>query len=120
MFYFGCVETTGHYWWAPGPEPCKRPALCPWVLIDLAALPLPRDHRDADQNEGDGYIRRKDGWTLLGFWDRSVDDRFGSNSVFVVEEDLSANEMMAQARETFPSIWARFPFEVRIRDERQD
>jgi len=114
MFYFGCIETTGHYWWAPGPERCQRPTLCPWVIIDLTTL---RGHKGWDQTEGIAHLKHRDGWTLLGFWDRPVDDRFGSNSVFVTDNILSGDEMLQQAREAFPGVWARYPFEVRIGNE---
>jgi hypothetical protein len=52
-------------------------------------------------------------WTALAFWDRSVDDRYGSNSVFILRGALSFEEAVTLAREQFPEVWARFSFTVR-------
>lgn len=128
VFYFGCIRRPGHYWWraegADGkdfkgiPSPPASPR--PWELKEL-----PREHEvdgklapigSFDQVEGvANLVDLLPGWTLLAFWDRSVDGRQGSNSVFAVEGKHDFDATVAAARAAFPSVWARFKFEVKKR-----
>lgn len=67
------------------------------------------------QVEGHAALRRWKGFTILAFWDRSVDKRGNSNAAFIcpdVAEQMTFDAMVRRAREAFPQIWARFRFEV--------
>jgi hypothetical protein len=66
------------------------------------------------QPEGLAKLTHKDGWTLLSFWDRSVDKRNNSNSNFIQEGEFTFEQMVEQAKEKFPGIWERFKFEVKL------
>lgn len=52
------------------------------------------------------------GWTMLTFWDRTIDERSGSNSAFILRGRLTFEETVTIAKAIFPKIWSRFPFEV--------
>jgi hypothetical protein len=115
MFYFGCWEKDrpGHYLFGAGgrhPSDGECP-FDPWSggdkQIDGGYCPPNR------QVEGAAALTLKDGWTILAFWDRSVDHRPNSNSAFIEKGMLTFDDMVAQARAEFPEIWGRFAFEVR-------
>lgn len=64
------------------------------------------------QVEGEGLWHFKDGWSAIAFWDRSVDSRGNSNSVFIVRGSWSFKEVVEIAKRAFPDVWARFDFKV--------
>jgi hypothetical protein len=120
MYYFGCHREPGHYFFAPGmvkdheaggPMPFSTQEgepIVPWGYhIDQALCPF------GPQTEGLAKLNYKDGWTALAFWDRSVDSRPGSNSVFVLEGTHDFPTMLSHARDRFPEVIERLPFEVR-------
>lgn len=69
-----------------------------------------------NDEEGRAVIHHKDGWTAMGFWDRSVDTRGGCNSVFFAEGTHDFAGMVAIANEKFPTIMRRFKFEITEHD----
>jgi hypothetical protein len=127
-FYFGCWRESGHHLWHRGSEghPYKD-----WKQDDRL---LGRSRHSADpgpgeipwgysldgvllkgrpgQRQGEAVVEQRDGWTALSFWDRSIDSRGGSSSTFVFDALLSPEEALAAAREAFPPIFARLPFDV--------
>lgn len=123
-YYFGCVGGPGHYFYGPdgrslyGDE--YRAHACPWREHEIDARLQP--HRTGcdkraycgcgSMPEGQAVIHHKDGWTALSFWDRSVDGRSGCNSNFFIEGTYEFSAMLQLAREKFPSILARFTFEI--------
>lgn len=136
MFYFGCwTDRTGrseigHYlrdrW---GHRPRDLDSL-DWPdafgddgwFLDLRFCPnvgpsLPRPASPwvskGPQVEGEAALHHVEGWTVISFWDRSVDTRGGCNSAFLQRGTWTFEEMVAQARILYPQIWARFKFEVR-------
>src|SRR5690349_11829936 len=82
-YYFGCLNGPGHYLFdvhgrnaerrVPADFPCRPTA------FDGTFLPpgLP-------QIEGRASLVHFNGWTVLAFWDRSVDKRGGCNSAFIL------------------------------------
>lgn len=56
---------------------------------------------------GTGAFHQIKGWTILGVWDRSGDDRGASNSEFFVEGTITLEELKAQAERVFPALWQR-------------
>jgi len=114
VYYFGCWSVPGHYLHMPSgrtsyrdPEgfPCRSTAL------DSGFLPV-----GDSQEEGVATLCHLNGWTILAFWDRSVDSRPGANSAFVIRGEWSFGEARDKAKAAFPSIWQRFKFEVKLRE----
>jgi hypothetical protein len=99
-FYMGCWQRVGHYLWRPGMEKVRyhEEEPTPWGYSGL----------DCEHfNTSDWALLKKDGWTAVGLEDRSVDSRPNSHSVFAFHADLTVDEAVALARETFPEIFAR-------------
>lgn len=116
MFYFGCWGDTGHYLWNRERR-YTREGDCPFDPF----YPRVEGHAHIDgvfcpknrQVQGEATVTVKDGWTILAFWDRSVDHRPNSNSAFIERGAFTFEEMVSRAKAEFPAIWARFAFEVR-------
>lgn len=56
-------------------------------------------------------------WTCIGWWDRSVDTRYGSCSAFVVFGGHEFPAMLTMLKETFPWVLARCKFPLVLVDE---
>ena len=101
VYYFGCIERPGHYFWKPNGTKIYDP-IGPWgYAVDGKLAP------SGKQVQRIAALHHKDGWTALSFWDRSVDERPGSNSAFVTEQTLSFDAMLALAQSFFPQVFAR-------------
>lgn len=113
IFYFGHIRNFGH-------------GLAGTDLSYYATLPADYPEKLRDHNidarlapqlggepEGVAAIHHVDGWTAIAFWDRSGDARFKSNSAFIARGILQFDEILALARESFPSVFERFKFEVK-------
>lgn len=122
MYYFGKLDKGpiggGHHLHAP--DGTK------YMVWDETITPLGAKLDGGycpDQKKGEpqglATLTHDKGWTVLAFWDRSGDDRFGSNSAFLVEGIFTFEEMVEQAQAAFPSIWTRFTFAVRLMEEPQ-
>lgn len=126
VYYFGCVHGSGHHLHAPGPRTVHREEVvptffggtrganldtdfCPGVTPELRR----RGSASLEQPEGVARVTHVEGWTVLSFWDRSVDNRRGSHSTFAMEGTRDFAAAVVLAREAFPSVWARYKFEVR-------
>jgi hypothetical protein len=116
--YFGCARgvwghrEAGHYAYSPSGRSGGRygDPIGPWKHVDGTLAPMDGYRREAPQ--GHAVLHHKDGWTALSFWDRSGDSRGNSNSNFFFDATLTFEEALAAARERFPDLFARFPFEV--------
>jgi len=115
--YFGVWGHPGHYLWTADGR-LDRDDRRLSRLIDGNLAPQPERPRRPYQSgppvqpEGFATVTRVAGLTIVAFWDRSGDRRFGSNSAFVADGEHCFDEVMAAAREAFPSIFKRFTFEV--------
>lgn len=106
-YYMGCWERIGHHLWRPGMSQVR--------YGDQVPLPWGYGGLDSDAfNTADFHIEKRDGWTAVGLEDRSVDKRPHSHSVFAFHADLTLDEAVALARQTFPEVFARpgFPAPV--------
>lgn len=118
--YFGCWHAVGHHLWTPNATGAER-VVHPWGRgsrgIDGKLPPGFRNPRTGivdEQIEGLATLTHLDGWTAIAFWDRSVDERGGSNSAFLLPDPLLPWALAeSSARIAFPTIWARFTFDVR-------
>lgn len=111
-YYYGCREGTGHYLWddqgrrlfdhnVPNDFPVKSYAL------DSGFLPPQQP-----ETQGVASLVHVEGWTILAFWDRSVDTRHGSNSSFVLPGTLTFEEAKELSMLKFPWVWSRLRFPV--------
>lgn len=128
VLYFGCHERAGHYIWKPGMRSSESrlemPFDAPWDEVDMTLAPRrvgldrysPWKEVETDV-DGEAWLHHKGGWTALAFWDKSIDRRPCSNSVFFAEGTHSFEEMVALAQAHFPEVWSRLPFEVRLAEE---
>ena len=114
VYYFGCRNDSGHYLWDR-----QRRSVEYWDRLAHASIsPVPWPRLDGELCDG-GYgvqgrarLHHKDGWTALAFADRSIDKRPGSNSAFFFEATFDFEQAVAAARQHFPEIVERFPFEI--------
>lgn len=120
VLYFGCIGTPGHFLVEEDKLVHPRNKNIPWKIKELDMRLCPGVKRasygyKADrQVEGEAKLHHKDGWTAIAFWDRSVDYRRNSNSVFIVEGIHAFEEAKEIAKSSYPSIWKRFGFDVRL------
>jgi hypothetical protein len=83
--------------------------------LDSGLCPALEGESPAEREpEGLAAIHHIAGWTVLAFWDRSGDRRYGSHSTFVMEDTLAFEDAVALARAHYPRVWARFPFVVHL------
>lgn len=116
--YFGCVGQAGHYYFRRGAagHPYRvgaaDRATTPWgYKVDGGLLPK---NAGIDLEQGHAHVVHEHGWTALVFTDRSVDSRPGSWSVYCIPEILDGPEALMLVRAAFPTIFARYPFEVKL------
>jgi hypothetical protein len=108
VVYFGCRGSVGHYLWLPnGRQPDRDDpifgsnAAGPFRRLDGTLTP-----RETTK-QSTAAIHHRDGWTALGIHDYTVDSRGNSNSVFVMDSDLSFERAHAHASEAFPDVMKR-------------
>lgn len=106
VFYFGCYQRSGHFFWSPGMRnDWHAEKAIPWEHVDGVLCPgstgdpnRPTWEMKRPQVQGEAALHRKDGWTALAFWDRSVDERGGCNSMLFAEGTHSFEEMVSPPR----------------------
>lgn len=113
-YYFGCHRESGHYWWYPdrlSDFRLREGAIITKVgagihpKIDSGFCPRP-------DVQGNGKLTEIDGWTVLSFWDNSVDKRSNSSSSFVARGAYDFAAMKAIAEAQFPRVWKRYTFPI--------
>ena len=109
--YFGCL-TSGHYLFdSKFHHIWSSSSGIAWMERLDGVLPPQK----GEEIEGEACIHIIHGWTVIAFWDRSVDTRNKSNSIFFIPGIRTGEWALAEARKTFPSIFERFAFEVRLK-----
>lgn len=116
-YFFGCWEQSGHFWRSAPPKNLQYPEiekrLGPdiHVRIDTGFCPGvmkgEQYKRSRDEVEGEAALHRVNGWTILSWWDRSVDKRGACNSNVVVLGEHNYATMLEVVRAQFPSLFAR-------------
>jgi hypothetical protein len=118
IFYFGVrsKEERGHHLYTSG--------LSQAGFQESRQLPFRAGILDGgllNQNdpkvEGKAVIIYFPGWTVISFWDRSADPRENSNSAFVIKGRILPKDALRIAERTFPTIFARFTFEIKFEVE---
>lgn len=124
--YFGCVGSPGHFLWESDsrwarveprdwPASLRSPRMGPGAMLDGRYAPgcvpdpsLPAwKRKPTAQVDGAAALHHVDGWTVLASWDRSVDSRGGSNSVFVIRGTHDYEGACKLAEQAFPKVWER-------------
>lgn len=108
VVYFGCWGATGHYLWLPNRRhPERNGATLGWneagPFRRLDGTLTPRD----TTAQSAAAIHHRDGWTALALHDYTVDTRGASNSVFVMDADVSFDRALVYAAESFPDVMSR-------------
>src|SRR5512139_4021755 len=115
--YFGCWEHMGHFLYdVTGRRTTPEQLNLPWRAEEFDGRLCPgwsRDRQLSLEEEGEALVHHRDGWTALGFWDRSLDKRYNSVSVFFLPGLMAYDEVLMEAKRIFPKIWKRFSFQVR-------
>lgn len=113
-YYFGTKDRAGHYLFL-GQQHFNHK----YLPDDFPLNPNGLDGRllppMLPQEQGRAEIIYFIGWTIIAFWDRSVDSREGSNSAFIMRGNRTFNEALKIAKESYPHIWERFNFKVFLR-----
>jgi hypothetical protein len=106
IYFFGCWDRPGHYLWKPdGSRPRYEEKETPFgYTLDGGLL----QNQKYWQNKLSVVHTIADGWTVISWWDNSVDERPGSNANFVAKGEYSRLEMVEFARLYFPELMHRF------------
>lgn len=103
--YFGCVDEVGHYLF--GIHGKSHGNAYSWISKRDGML-APVFCREA----GKALLHHYDGFTIIAFWDYSVDTRPGSNSMFIIPGTKDFYGALEIANRYFPQVFKRFSFEV--------
>jgi hypothetical protein len=114
VIYYGCWSQPGHFCWKPDGRWTANQHPSPWDNFYALCPGYVDTYNMGAQAQGEAALHHKEGWTALAFWDRSVDQRFNCVSVFMMYGTLTGPDAIAAARAAFPTIWARYKFQVRI------
>src|SRR4051812_43443145 len=111
VYYFGCGEGYGHFWFLPRGERTRG-----WqsssAVADAMRTVFPRidgifTPNDCPEVEGEAKLTYVNGWTVLAWWDRSVDHRGKANSALVCHLPRDFDQMVALLAILFPEVSRR-------------
>lgn len=113
IYYFGCVGGIGHHLHKPSEHGPVRPdrrehRKVAWMKICDGGLGL--EDIDGGNTEGCGIWAYVRGYSIVSFWDRSIDSRGGSTSSFLVKGLHSFAAVLECAENFFPNIFKRYTF----------
>lgn len=125
VYFFGCWKEAGHRWADPGNAFAEERAIehrLPDELhhgrIDGGFCPgrVKGDpwKRTREEVEGEAKLTHIGGWTVLGWWDRSVDHRGACNSNVVVRGRHDTTVMLEIARRRVPHVIERQRQQIRV------
>ena len=107
VLYFGCLGAPGHHVHSKAARVSYYEQ--PWRELDGGLLKKARPFVE-DQPEGVIVYALAPGWSVISFWDRSVDARPSSNSAFLIRAEMPAEEILKLAREQWPEVFSRPKF----------
>lgn len=106
-YFFGVISkgSPGHYLY-------DRHGSRVYSTKEIREMPVHLNALDAllltqPEEQGRPHIAVINGWTVLGMWDRTGDERFGSNASFIFEGVHDLEEMKFLAATDFPALWSR-------------
>ncbi len=110
-YYFGCWKDKGHHLfytdgnqvgYNQGPKGIKTQSLDGTFMPERCPL-----------TQGIAYHSILfDKWTIINFYDNSVDGRPASHSLFLLRGVMDYETALTKAKETFPTIFNRFTFPI--------
>lgn len=112
VYYYGCAsqEDVGHFLFSPGMRSVREENIMgwPWKWGELDGKYAPSGRvSTGDQPQSVARLVHHAGWTVLALWDRSADLRGNSNAAFVARGEHDYEAMVALAKESFSTVWAR-------------
>lgn len=118
VYYFGRWNQPGHYLYNEDGRTCIISPIkdLNWMELDnndKVRLPGGPTHLHGqlrwppDEPLGKTVLIHREGWTILGMWDRSGDNRYHSRSLFLAEGQLTETEMWTLAEKHFPELVKR-------------
>jgi hypothetical protein len=110
LLYFGCMRQPGHHLWA-GDYDQARPSTIniPHIGDGLLGMLDSTFCPPAKVKEGLYLESIVPPVRIIAWWDRSVDNRYGSNSTLVGYGYESGEQMLDDAKNIFPSVMNRQP-----------
>lgn len=109
ILYFGRIGSSGHHLHSKRTK--IRYEETPWgMALDTGIL---KADNIPDVVDGKTVIHWKDGWTIIAFWDRSGDSRPGSNSAFIVRQEMNSEKLLLLAQQQWPEIFSRLEFPIK-------
>ena len=122
ILFFGAWSKPGHYYWAPGRRwaECERilPASLQGRKLDGRLAPQKRFTTYPNsliEAEGEAAVHHIEGWTVVAWWDRSVDTRPGSNSALLMRGTHTMTAVLLEAADKFPELLPRFATLVEVK-----
>lgn len=108
VYYFGCQGgDAGHYLYDGRALASPNVgAAIPWSR-ELDGGLCPREDRLFIAR-----VHHRHNWTAIAFWDRTGDERSGSNSVFLIEERVDFERGIQMAEECYPWLFERFAHDI--------
>lgn len=110
-YYFGCLNEPGHYLYSGNAKQRESdlPSDFPVSVnaLDGGLLP-PR----LPQVEGRAELIHSGDWTIISFWNRSVDSRNGSSSTFIIPGSVNFFTAVEIAKKDYPCVWQKIRFGV--------
>jgi len=114
-YFFGCWERSGHYLRCPKNPHMREheierrlPPSLHGGRLDGGFCPgsVPGDpyRRSCEEVEGEAKLSHVGGWTVLGWWDRTVDPRSACNSNVIVRGTHSFAAMLEVIKAQAPNL----------------
>lgn len=133
VLFFGCnIGCVVHHLWNGGDLVRPNANGCPWGIkddsersLDPSTMPSLRQKGtrgpasmvwmgDDIQTEGAAVLSTFEGWTRLGWPDRSLDTRLGSHANILASGIYSFDEMMSIARSRYLHVMSRIKYDITL------
>ncbi len=120
FFYFGCVHiqageqlynTFNKQIWTERDPSLPKDFPVAIGVLDQGLLGL----RDAPKTIGKTVLCHIGDWTIISYWDNSVDKRPGSNAAFIARGIHSFTDMLQHFKIQFPDIYEKLPFQLTLK-----
>ena len=115
--YFGTdLRSAGHYFWVLEGEYWSRPDL---NFKDFPFDPesMPKKEKGVGYSKGDAKFYFESGWSILAIEGSCSDDRWGTKTVFFINEDLPNDELMIRIKSVAAAalVLAKLPFPINFK-----
>jgi len=110
IYFHGCRTDKGHFLYKSGDSSYKLGFDLSKILgrhLDSGFAPCDR-LTGGYEEQFKAMITWTSGYTVIAFWDRTIDQRHASNSAFVVDENMCFANMVPLCKDAFPEVFARY------------